>query len=419
MRNLFDQYKHPENRLTHALMTSLHEDRDLLVKFIEWATGKPAPPHPLTFKVLEQSLPGADEPQEAEGSEADGLPDGCIYDENGWALLIESKIAAPLKTGQLRSHRLSAKKHDLTDIDLLALVVNKSKCAQTEEAAVKQWTELYTWLGQHTPESKWPGRLIAYMEVLEAKLSEEGYLKEGALTVFTGVPFNNDIPYNYLEAKRLIRLAMDGLRTYAELKRELGVDLQRPGHTAIKGKDRTGIWDIFWLEDAKDRGNFTEVPHLNLSIEADCIRAFVVLPHNARGEFRQRLLNDDWDGFKKTFEDVLKCFESKFKSVEGAVPCVLLLQRHYRHIGAEPIVDAELQFDLRTAFGGGQSVKPQSEWLKAAYDALVNKSSNIELLVGVVFRYAQCRKDVNSPEILNHIANAWLSCKPLIRKMVP
>lgn len=39
MRNLFDQYSQPENRLTHALMTALHEDRGLLALFLREIAG--------------------------------------------------------------------------------------------------------------------------------------------------------------------------------------------------------------------------------------------------------------------------------------------------------------------------------------------------------------------------------------------
>ena len=34
MRNIFDQYAQPENRVTHALMTALDEDRVLLGLFL-------------------------------------------------------------------------------------------------------------------------------------------------------------------------------------------------------------------------------------------------------------------------------------------------------------------------------------------------------------------------------------------------
>ena len=37
MRNIFDQYSHPENRLTHALASCLAEDRKLLRRFVGWA----------------------------------------------------------------------------------------------------------------------------------------------------------------------------------------------------------------------------------------------------------------------------------------------------------------------------------------------------------------------------------------------
>jgi len=50
------------------------------------------------------------------------------------------------------------------------------------------------------------------MEILEVKLTNDGYLKEGILTVFSGIPFTEDSPYNYPEAKRLIKLAMEDLR---------------------------------------------------------------------------------------------------------------------------------------------------------------------------------------------------------------
>ena len=98
MRNLFDQYEQPENRLTHALMVALNEDRALLAGFIKWVTPHSSPVGSLD--VIEQSWPRETEPADLELEECSenrnkkGLPDGCIHDNEGWALLIESKIAA-------------------------------------------------------------------------------------------------------------------------------------------------------------------------------------------------------------------------------------------------------------------------------------------------------------------------------------
>jgi hypothetical protein len=74
MRNLFDQYNHPENRLTHSLISSLASDGALLNKFIKWITGEKPPNSRLS--VAEQTVPGDEKPQDEEEAECRGLPDG-------------------------------------------------------------------------------------------------------------------------------------------------------------------------------------------------------------------------------------------------------------------------------------------------------------------------------------------------------
>src|SRR5271169_6849236 len=125
MRNLFDQYRHPENRLTHSLVSSLSNDPKLLSQFIQWATGERRPVSKLG--VVEQTLPGEEEPTDEEESERRGLPDGWIYDGNGWCLIIESKIESPLTQDQLQRHRRTAERRGFTDVRLLALVTNPPK----------------------------------------------------------------------------------------------------------------------------------------------------------------------------------------------------------------------------------------------------------------------------------------------------
>lgn len=100
MRHLFDQYNHPENRLTHALVSSLANDPNLLRKFIRWTTTEERPPRS-QLSVVEQTLPGDEEPRDEDEAERRGLPDGWIYDDDGWCLVIESKIESPLNRDQL------------------------------------------------------------------------------------------------------------------------------------------------------------------------------------------------------------------------------------------------------------------------------------------------------------------------------
>lgn len=92
MRNLFDQYSQPENRLSHALLSSLAADRRLLNSFVLWATGKST--RNLRLEILEQRLPGQTTEVAEEEAAVRGIPDGCIIDGSGWALLLENKFAA-------------------------------------------------------------------------------------------------------------------------------------------------------------------------------------------------------------------------------------------------------------------------------------------------------------------------------------
>lgn len=213
MRHIFDQYGHPENRLTHALVSCLREDSTLLCQFVNWATGEP-PPTP-RLEIVEQTCPGEQEPQdESEAATRRGLPDGWVYDlDIGWGLIIESKIESALDRDQLKRHHSTAVGRGFTSIHLLALVTELSTRGHPDDppVTVKKWSDLYGWLLQQK-DREWARRLSSYIEVLEAKLVRNDYLKGGTLTVFAGIPFGKDEPYTYLNAKRLLRLAMDELR---------------------------------------------------------------------------------------------------------------------------------------------------------------------------------------------------------------
>lgn len=246
MRNLFDQFKQPENRLTHALMCSLHEDPRLLKRFIRWATGESAPAGDL--QLIEQSLPGEEEIEELTEQQRRGLPDGWIFNEEGWALLIESKIECRLGTVQIRAHRHTAQRRGFPQPKILALVTDTPKRAIDPELKIRLWTELYIWLKSEARNSEWARKLHEYMDVLEARLVKEEYLKSGTLTVFTGLPFCTESPYNYPEAKRFLRLAMDELRLRGDLHKTFGIDRNASGRGAITGKIRAVSGITFaWL----------------------------------------------------------------------------------------------------------------------------------------------------------------------------
>ncbi len=419
MRNVFDQYEQPENRLTHALVSSLAADTGLLRRFVQWVTDGN---HPSSrrLEVLEQRLPGEEEVASEAEAERRGLPDAWIHDGKGWALVIESKIKSPLSRDQLERHRRVAIRREFPNPRLLALVVERPKGFSLDGLSIIEWRELYTWL-KHEGRSPWARRMREYMEILEAKLAAEEYLQEGTLTVFAGIPFSSDNPYNYTEAKRLLRLAMDELRQRKNLQRKLGVDPRGKGRPAITGREGRWVWDFLPLVQARGARNFTEYPHFTLSIGQDWTYAHVTIPNGIKKEYRENLLSRGKAGFFQLLREVTTNFEKSLGGVEGASPWISVFQRHYPSQRAEPIEDADIEFDLRTTFPVSKRwramVKHQPQWLEAVYAALTKKRSNLQLTVGVIFD--QDRGDATKGrDILDHIASIWLACKPLIRRVV-
>lgn len=416
MRNLFDQYNQPENRLTHALACCLNEDEKLSKQFIKWAIKEPPPSK---IVITEQRLPGEAEYSDEELEER-GLPDVWIHDNENWSLLIESKISATLSTSQLDRHHRTAINRGFEKIRLLAIDLHKPRQRFPENFFFKSWTEIYRWMSNKSIESDWALKFKNYMEVAEAKLSSAGYLTEGTLTVFSGFPFSENSPYTYLEAKRVLRLALDELRKRDDLIRELGIDSKLAGRGAITGTQGTYVWDFLRLKESREEKNFTKYPHLTLSVRRDDVFALVTVPNNIKSQFRHNLVSHGEAHFVKIFEEISHDMKSCLQKAKGAIPWVEILQRHYPSQRSEPVEDARLAFDLRTAFkksSGKNNAKYQPGWLHASYEALTKKQANLQLAVGVIFPYTTCR-EVNNAKIIDVVAKVWIACKPLISTML-
>jgi len=417
MRNVFDQYTQPENRITHALVTALAEDQKLLRAFVRWVTGVSAPAGKL--HIVEQRLPGEpDEHSEVDAARR-GLPDAWIYNDDTWCLLIESKIAATLKNDQLLRHQKTAVRRGFERVNLLALDVIEPRNSLPAGVVFRRWQDVYTWLAGKERESDWAGRVVQYLEVADNRWAEEGYLKEGTLTTFSGIPFHADEPYNYLEAKRVLKLAMEELRNKKVLVREIGMDPKLGGRSSITGKDGIAVWDFLRLKGSTTDEAFTKNPHLTLSIEHDRLLAMITVPHGIKTESRRRLVDLGSDGFQDLLEHVNRRLMKALGSAKGAAPWGIVVQRRYPSQRAAAIVDAKIEYDLRTAFPATNKksqVKVQTQWLQATYDALCHKRSNLQVSVGAVFPYGFC-PSTTKPEIINSISEVWLACKPLLEVM--
>jgi len=419
MRNLFDQYRHPENQLTHALFSALDADRPLLRKFLHWVRKKPQPKGRLS--VIEQSLPGdpmiGRREEEDDMSDARGLPDACVHTAE-WALLVESKLAAALTLGQLRRHDNTVRDRGIRSIDLLALTIEPYGHRLPRRCSNLTWAQIYDWLHRNS-KSLWAQRVARYMEIAEARDIEEEYMTRGTITRFAGIPFTKDNPYNYREAKRTLELLRRELIGRRDLRQKLGADKSSDGRGAITGREASAVWDYIGLRRAKGASTFTQYPHLTLGVQSHLLDAYVTVPNGVKSRFRTAMLGDTPEEFENLVRMVTRQLVRSLKPFKGAVPRVTVVQRHYLTQRSPATIDCLLQFDPRTAIqlkGSARGgVKLQPQWLAASRETLKSRRSNLQLQIGAVFPYATCQK-THTSDIVEAVALTWLAARPLLEK---
>ncbi len=302
---------------------------------------------------------------------------------------------------------------------MLAIDVLEPKGKLPHRVQFKKWSDIYTWLIKHSKQSEWARRASRYLEIVEAKLPDEGYLKEGTLTMFSGIPFDTDNPFNYQEGKRVLKLAMEELRKRKDLVRQVKMNPKGAGRSAITGKDGIVVWDFLRIRNSKNSEPFTKYPHLTLGFRRDVALTIITIPNGITPSFRRNIVNLGYEGFEDLMKQVNSNLSKALRKAKGAVPWVEIVQRRYPSQRSTAIIDARVEFDLRTAFPSRkkQPIKIQTQWLSATYDALANKRSNLQVAVGAIFPYKTC-KITKSSEILNYIAATWIACKPLLLVMI-
>lgn len=406
MRSVFDQYQQWENRLTHALACSLHHDQRFLRAFVHWATGMR-----VTGKltIVEQAIPDA-EPVESEIRRT-SLPDAWVTSDDGWCLLIESKVTAQLKVDQLQRHAATAKRQGFQRIEVLALTLHGRDIPDRAIAHHRTWTDLYEWLQPQLSRSSWARLMSEYMEAFERRTAAEGHLVEGSVTRFSGIRIDDENPYTYREAKRLLGLALQELRGRRDLL-ALGVDPKHPGRSAITGSHSRSVWDFLALKDPRVTNSFTKLPHLTLNIGLDAVTAMMTIPNGLESGLRRNLTALDLEAFRDLLADVRGRLLRGLRGVMEASPRLYVLQRHYKTQRSAPITDARLDFDLRTMDRNKSPVKAQPEWVAALHSVVINRRANLQLGIGAHFPI-DCPA-LHGRSALDHLATAWIGCKPVL-----
>ena len=407
MRNVFDQYEQPENRLTHAFMVSLEKDRTLLKAFLKWIEAERVPPVS-SIQLAEQEVPGFYKSSD-DKSERKGLPDGFIYSRE-WAVLIESKVQSRLSKDQLDRHQKTAERSGFVDIQIVAITVDPFKGKLPPNSKVILWTSIYQWLGNF-PKSEWAQDLRQYMEIFEQNMVLSDYQIRGTVTVFDGFHFDQDNPYTYNEGKRLIRLLGDELQVHPSLVK-LGVDPKGKRRGQITGKQGELVWDFLPLKWPGKSGAFTSTPHLTLTVRRNIASTGATIPNGIRGGFKSKLSRLGCEGFTDIVLGIEEALRPVCKKSKNARPVLQLVQRHYKSQSSPAIVDARMEFDIRSLVPGKRSrQKHQPQWIDAMYDVLTNKRSNMQFGLEVFFNY-DCPV-LRSRNAINLFAEAMQAIYPL------
>ncbi len=384
MRNIFDQYSQPENRLTHSLATALDQDRSLLKSFLS-RFGPNSHSKVGKLHVIEQSLPGKPDIPESEAMRK-GLPDALIFDDDGWAFVIESKIGDTLTRDQLRRHQKTIDKCGFDRVSGLAITVREPNF-ELENWRRVSWKDIYSWGQQQKHRSQWAGFLVDYFNVAEARMANEKYLKEGTITEFSGISFD---PYTYLEAKRLLRLLTQKIRDNDRFIRDMGLDA---GSERSSITDQPRVWDfISFVPPDGGEIAFQKYPHCTVAIGPNDAEAMMTVPHATSRLLRNSLLGDSFDAFAEKLRATSDALINALDGVKAYRPTVRAMQRRYPTQRSIPLRDGDLEFDIRTIFGEpnpsyGPRIRKQTEWARMVYELLRNKRSNIQFQVGVQFYY--------------------------------
>jgi hypothetical protein len=417
VRNIFNQYDQTENRVTHALLTALHEDRVLLGLFVRELVGVKAPVPPSKLTLLSQRYPGevASPESEDEENERRGIPDGWIFSIDAeWCAFIESKVQAALSLEQIGRHKRAAIRLGFRTVIAIAITSGRDLPKRAPRGTILlRWSDVYEWLIRHR-DHWWATKAAEFLEITEAKLISTEKFSEGTLTMFAGFPFGRDRHYTYLEGKRTLLLAWEALRASKALQKQLGVNPRIAGRSAITGSQSDIVWNFLAISGGKDAVNFTRYPHLSLGVRLRDVDAMVTIPNAVNSKARRALVGLGEDGFRTIIEQIVRNMKPLMHSNPGMVPLLNAQQRRWRSMRSQPSMDARIDFDLRTAVPGVGPVVVQPLWLSAAYGALARKrGANYELQVGAVFPYDKC-PSLQKASAIRMIEQAWLACKPLV-----
>jgi hypothetical protein len=130
------------------------------------------------------------------------------------------------------------------------------------------------------------------------------------------------------------------------------------------------------------------------------------------------MLGASYGEFERLILNVTRLLCVALRKSPGASPMLVVVQRRYITQRPPAILDGVLRFDPRTEVSGGRGVrgrvKQQPQWLRAVYDLLKKRRSNLQFQIGADFPYDRCNV-VATPQVKDAAVSVWLACKPLVQ----
>ncbi|MCK5271967.1 MAG: hypothetical protein KAJ52_05300 [Sedimentisphaerales bacterium] len=391
------------------MICTLANDKKLIPPFLRWlkCTNIPSLKN---IHIGQQQSPGREAKVEKEG--AGSIPDACFFDDDGWALVIESKVQAGISkiNYQLRKHRRTAARYGYEKARVVLIAVDRPSRPLPNGMHYVPWKKVYQWFVKCSKMSDWAGRFVEYMQVFEANMINQDYNIKGTLTMFSGFHFDEEHPYTYHEGKRLIRLMGQKFRKNKDLVRELGLDPEGQGRKGISKDEK--IWDIIPLKKAEGKA-FTAYPHATIFMSSKEAGVAITVPNGLKGGIKSRLKKVGTDEFGGLLTKIEKNLRGCIKQAPGTKPIIYILQRHFKSRRSHPITDGRLEVDIRTLVNDEKTgLEYQPMWLDAIYDILTHKQTNLQLGIEVRFPYSE--KAMQSDKALDVMANAWIAMKPML-----
>jgi hypothetical protein len=420
IRNLFDQYEHEENRLTHSLLHTIVSDKKLFVDFVKFSVGRFPFDRKSKLCVGSQSRFGSESITSKKAAWS-SVPDATIYDGDGsTGILIEYKVTAPLKTKQLKAHLKWFNRLGIENPILLLLTTDRESPERVFSTVKRNghevywipWWKVYQWMDRYKDQNIVKD-FRDYMEFLESRIINRNLNWEGMLTMFNGIPFGEGEPYSYGTAKWTLKSLMDELRKHKKLKKIYNIDTTG-GRKAI-----TGSWDyIPFAGDSKD--NFTKHPHLTISIRPDWTQVQITLPDKAKAKYWNALISGGKENLRKMLLRIHKRLKQGKPRIPGSVKLqVEVLHRHYRH-QKDLVKDGEMYFDVDCLSEGRKfdsNVKTFMAWLDAL-DSVLKNRRKANFQIAIVARCDHIKGSIIAePRFVDEAVRALEALKPFYDKI--